>query len=248
MSMLPALLAAVGALCSIESAPRPAVVVQLFTSQGCSSCPPADRWLGSLHERYGDRVIPLSMHVGYWDYIGWKDPFARREFNERQRMLAAASGSSAVYTPGVFVQGREFPDWSRAGSLDAALRAAQTQTAAATLRVAVQHATPSSVTVHVEGSAPRGARLWLALVESGLTTAVQAGENRGATLHDNDVVRAWSGPHRAQDATVPMALPAGAPGDVGRWAVVALVEDEHGATLQAARLPLADCVARNARH
>ena len=76
------LLAAATALCSVESGLQPAIVVELFTSQGCSSCPPADQWLGTLRERHGDGVIPLSMHVGYWDYIGWKDPFARREFND----------------------------------------------------------------------------------------------------------------------------------------------------------------------
>jgi hypothetical protein len=247
MSILPALMAAVGALCSVESGPQPAVVVQLFTSQGCSSCPPADRWLGSLRERYSDQIIPLSMHVGYWDYIGWKDPFARREFNERQRMLAAASGSTTVYTPGVFVQGREFPDWSRAASFDAAVRAALSTSTAVKLRVEVQHATPAALTVHVHGNAPKGASLWLALVESGLTTAVRAGENRGANLRNDHVVRVWSGAHGARDATVPLALPAGASGDAGQWAVVALVEDGDGATLQAVRLPLAGCVESNAR-
>jgi hypothetical protein len=101
------------------------------TSQGCSSCPPADRWLSRLAKEVPfDRAVPIALHVGYWDYIGWKDPFARREFNARQSRLAAANGSRNVYTPGVFVQGRE-TRWSQPSAFEAELRAVNRRPAAA---------------------------------------------------------------------------------------------------------------------
>ncbi len=235
------LLAAVGSLCSVDSAPQPAVVVELFTSQGCSSCPPADRWLGTLRERYGDRVVPLSMHVGYWDYIGWKDPFARREFNERQRLLADANGSRAVYTPGVFVQGREVRDWSSTAKIDALVRSVQQKPSAAALKLGVESITSAAVTVRAQGKAPSGARLWLALVQSGLATAVKAGENRGETLRNDHVVRDWRGPYPVDGASGTLTFPPSAAAQAGPWSVVALIDDPRGITLQAARLPLAQC-------
>jgi hypothetical protein len=243
MSLLPALLlSAAGAMCSADSGLQSAVVVELYTSQGCSSCPPADRWLSTLRARHGDRVIPLSMHVGYWDYIGWKDPFARREFNERQRLLATASGSRTVYTPGVFVQGREFAAWARTATFDAAVQAALRRTAVARLEIALQETTAAAVTVRASGQAPSGARLWLALVQNGLTTAVRAGENRGETLANDHVVRDWQGPFAVGDVTGRLPFPpSNGSTATERWAVVALVDDPTGRSLQAVHLPLAGC-------
>jgi len=247
MLLLPGLLiVAAGVACSIETTPQRAVVVELFTSQGCSSCPPADRWLGSIRARYGDRVIPLSLHVGYWDYIGWKDPFARQEFNERQRQLAATSGSGTVYTPEVFVQGRELRDWVHAGAVDAAVRRALQQPASARFTLSVLSLSPEAVTVAVRGEAPVEARLWIALVQSGLSTAVSAGENRGATLRNDHVVRDWRGPLAVSGATTVLRFPAAQAGQqtaTASWSVVAFVDDVKGATMQAARLDLDQCSA-----
>jgi hypothetical protein len=243
MTALPAVLLAAAALCSADSGFRPAVVVELFTSQGCSSCPPADRWLGTLLERHGDAVVPLSMHVGYWDYIGWKDPFARREFNERQRRLAASNGSRTVYTPGVFVQGREFPDWRSGRSFDAAVQAIRRSDAPARLTLAVDALGAHAVTVRAGGQAPPDARLWLALVQSGLATAVKAGENRGETLRNDHVVRDWQGPLAIDNTARRLALPAESSPAGRGWAVVALLDDAAGRAVQAVRLPLDRCVA-----
>ena len=111
------------ATCQATSPKNTVALVELYTSQGCSSCPPADRWLSQLPTRIdANRAVPLALHVGYWDYIGWKDPFAKREFNDRQSQLAALNGSNTRYTPGVFVQGRE-TNWSSAGAFDAQVRA-----------------------------------------------------------------------------------------------------------------------------
>ncbi len=126
--------AAHAASCQATSPKNTVALVELYTSQGCSSCPPADRWLSQLPSRIdANRAIPLALHVGYWDYIGWKDPFAKREFNDRQSQLAALNGNRTRYTPGVFVQGRE-TNWS-SGAFDAQLRAVNQRPAAATIKL-----------------------------------------------------------------------------------------------------------------
>ena len=237
--------AAMADSCSVRSPAHRVALIELYTSQGCSSCPPADRWLSVLGQRVPDtQAIPLSMHVGYWDYIGWKDPFAKREFNERQRAWATANGSRSVYTPGVFVQGRELRDWSSSAALGASLRASQSMPAGASLSLAGEFAA-GRLTVDVKASAVAGQQtaspeLRLALVQSGLQTAVRAGENRGEQLANDHVVREWSaalplGCHRTS-----FTLPVGVrPQD---WAVVALVQSEAGGEiLQALRWSKASC-------
>lgn len=110
----------VAALCSASSGPRQAPLVELHTSQVCSSCPPADRWLSSLKPRLdAGELVPVALHVGCWDYMGWKDPFARREFNERQHMLACGG---TVYRPGVFLQRRQWRQWGGTAAIERARR------------------------------------------------------------------------------------------------------------------------------
>src|SRR5512139_200416 len=98
--------------CSARSPATTTALVELYTSEGCDSCPPADRWLSSLGAKgYApDRVVPIALHVDYWDYIGWKDPYARQAFSARQRKMAALARASLVYTPQVLLQGRDFRD------------------------------------------------------------------------------------------------------------------------------------------
>ena len=229
--------------CSAVSAAHQTALVELYTSQGCSSCPPADRWLSQLEQRYPRKqVVPIALHVSYWDYIGWKDPYARAEFNQRQRDLAAANGSRTVYTPGVFLQAHELPDWSRATRFDAAVRALVATPAEARITV---KARISGNTVTVEPTAvvyhsARDPRLVLALVESGLSVAVEAGENRGETLRNDRVVRAWSGPLALTPAPLQWTLPMSSE---RRYAVVAFVQESapNGRLLQALDLPLSGC-------
>jgi hypothetical protein len=229
--------------CSAVSAAHQTALVELYTSQGCSSCPPADRWLSQLEQRYArTQVVPIALHVSYWDYIGWKDPYARAEFNMRQRDLAAANGSRTVYTPGVFLQTRELPDWSRATRFDAAVRAVVATPADARITLRARRA-GDTVTVEPNAVALRSTRdprLVLALVESGLSVAVKAGENRGETLRNDRVVRAWSEPLTLTPAPLQWTLPMSAE---RRYAVVAFVQESgpNGRLLQAMDLPLSGC-------
>lgn len=233
---------AYAATCQATSPKNTVALVELYTSQGCSSCPPADRWLSQLPSRIdSSRAVPLALHVGYWDYIGWKDPFAKREFNDRQSQLAALNRNNTRYTPGVFVQGRE-TNWSQASSFDAQLRAVNQRPAAATITLDKVETQGGKVDVraHAELATPNSARnprMFVALVQNGISTKVTAGENRGETLANDRVTRAWSGPLPLGMRTVSLEVPATAARDL---AVVAFVEDDTG-VLQALQLPLATC-------
>jgi hypothetical protein len=180
---------AMASMCMVQSPPNRVALVELYTSQGCSSCPPADRWLSTLHLHYRpSEAIPLALHVGYWDYIGWKDPFARPEFNERQRKWASANQSRTVYTPGVFVDGRELRQWSAVANLQRQIKLTNATAAGANITVVGRRAGDR---LHLEltakTSAPTpGAELRVALLQSGLNTAVGAGENRGEKLNGVD--------------------------------------------------------------
>jgi hypothetical protein len=233
-------LSASAAACAVTSPAHSVAVVELYTSQGCSSCPPADRWLSTLPSRFhADRVIPLALHVGYWDYIGWKDPFARREFNARQSELAAANRSRSVYTPGVFVQGRETPRWHDVRAFQAAVQAANAVPPAAAIDLSARlEGNTLDVTANVTG-ALRQPRITLALAQSGLSTAVTAGENRGEKLANDHVAREWRvlpGP----SATTRLMLPTNAA--PSRLNLVAWVQDgDSPAPVQAVSLPLGQC-------
>ena len=233
-----------GSGCRISSPPQTQVLVELYTSQGCSSCPPADKWLSQFDLQANPTVVPLALHVGYWDYIGWKDPYARREFNARQRWLAELNHNGTVYTPGVFVQSHETPRWYEAGNFNAAVRSLTAKPARAKIELAVEPAGADKVQVRAQttlAAEARGvdARLFVALTESGLDTHVKAGENRGATLRNDHVARDWSGPLAIGAQSVALAAPNAAS---AQRAVIAFVQDvATGEVLQAVRLPLVAC-------
>jgi hypothetical protein len=234
--------------CRAVSPPYTVALVELYTSQGCSSCPPADEWLSRL-EPSPLHAVPLALHVGYWDYIGWKDPFARKEFNERQRGLAGHNGSSSVYTPEVFVGGSELADWGHADRFGAALKAVNARTAQANIELQAHwiEATKDPLTqrlaVQVRWSAEASARnpqLLLAVKRNGYLTDVRAGENSGSQLRNDHVVRAWEGPFstQRQPLTTEISVPAG----TGDATLVAIAQDAtSGAVLQALELALNSC-------
>ena len=159
------------------------VIVELFTSQGCSSCPPADRALSTLVRdgHVGDRaVVPLAFHVDYWDDLGWADPFSRPAWSQRQ--YAYATGAR-VYTPQLVVGGRADVLGSDVPAVRAAITAAPLP---ARLDAHVRwHDDRATITA----TAPPGADVWVALYEDELTTRVARGENAGEALRNDHVVR-----------------------------------------------------------
>jgi hypothetical protein len=171
--------------------PRTPVLVELFTSEGCSSCPPADAALAGLARTQpveGAELIALGFHVTYWDYLGWKDPFSAPQHTERQRRYALDGDDNRIYTPQMVVDGER----SFVGNDDEA----RAQAAASAKRPKV----PLHLTTRVEGSeavvsvrmdaAPAdGLELWAALAEDGLSSEVKRGENAGRKLAHAAVVR-----------------------------------------------------------
>lgn len=185
------------AACVVQSGAQTRALVELYTSEGCSSCPPADKRLGQLPSQGPSAAIPIALHVDYWDYIGWKDPYARAEFGLRQKTLARAN-RSPVYTPQFFVSGQALSSWrDSAAGLETAIAHIQSQPARAHLRLAVDASQSALMVIDAEAhAAPSEAPLlmYLALTENGLSNKIEAGENRGALLRHEHVVRAWLGP------------------------------------------------------
>lgn len=212
--MLPTLLLAL-----VVQGPSPApvrpVLVELFTSEGCSSCPPADDALAELVAQQplpGIEVVALGEHVTYWNDLGWADPFSHPQFDARQ----AAYGHRS-YTPQMVVDGAAF----FVGGRSRAIEAISARRSAARLEVALKVVrTPTGLMVSAE--APGTAPLWLALTESGLSTAVPSGENAGHTLRHAPVVRRLE--RATRGATVAWVLPKGT--SLDRLKVVAFVQEE----------------------
>jgi hypothetical protein len=184
-----------------EASPAPEaagpVVIELFTSQGCSSCPPADRLLTRLagDPRLRDRVIPLSFHVDYWNYIGWTDPFSSKRWSERQQGYARAFRSNRIYTPQLVVSGRTGLNGSDEAGARKRIAEALAAELAGRVTLAVDPPGPAQdrLKIKVGAKLSRAVEgpldLWVAVYETGLTTKVGAGENASATLHNDYVVR-----------------------------------------------------------
>ena len=234
---------AVAAACRAESGERTVALIELYTSEGCSSCPPADRWLSGLAGRgySADRVVPLALHVDYWDYIGWKDPYAKREFSQRQRKLSQLQRMALVYTPQVLLQGRDFQRWSTP-AFDSAVTAINAQPAKARIVLEIHGAAKGAFDAQADAALANPAQaadaaLYLAVYENRLVSRVTAGENGGRTLTHDHVVLEWQGPFgfgpdgKAMQRRPLALLPKGAPEHSG---VVAFVQNRRtGEVLQA---------------
>ncbi len=167
--------------CTANSTSTPPRVVELYTSEGCSSCPPADRWLSTLKGRAD--VIALGYHVNYWDRLGWPDRFASEAYTRRQYEWSARQGSRSVYTPQVLVDGSDWRGWPRLPDAHASPPAPPVLT--------VSRLADGAVQARVEPAASSTQRLggYWAVVEHGHTSRVRSGENVGETLRHDHVVR-----------------------------------------------------------
>lgn len=210
------------------------VVVELYTSEGCDSCPPADRWLGSLKGRAD--VVALAFHVDYWDSRDWKDRFAQPKFTRRQNAALRASGARFAYTPQVVVDGRDEPGWSRLPAT--ALQANRPATVDMAL---TRDDAGIELALTPRAGAPATLAGYLAVVDDGMQTRVDGGENRGATLQQDSVVREWL-PWTlpaTQAGTLRFALhTAPEPGATRHWVAVA-TDGAYGRPVQAVTLACA---------
>jgi len=173
--------------------PRKTVVVELFTSEGCSSCPPADELLGHLRQELSAKniqVIPLGFHVDYWDGLGWKDRFSSAGFTQRQEQYARALKVDGPYTPEMVVDGAVEFVGNNAGLAQQAIRQEASQPEVATVKISSTGADQLNIQVKgASGSSSGNALVMLAITEDNLSTQVGSGENGGRTLHHAAVVR-----------------------------------------------------------
>lgn len=228
-----------------DPAPNHAVLVELFTSQGCSSCPPADRLLTKLGVESEGRVVPLSFHVDIWNHDGWSDPFSRSEWTQRQATYARAFRLQGLYTPEAVIDGRaELVGSKEEGIRNAIASAASRPAAQIALRF---EPADSKIRVIADVQRPEALRgrkldLMLALFETDLVTSVKRGENGGQTLRNDYVVRilrqvarmSAGGPARAQYNE---AFPVDKGWNRDRLGVAAFLQDPqsleiHGANAQ----------------
>jgi hypothetical protein len=189
------------ATCAAESGTQRVALLELYTSEGCNSCPPTDRWVSELPRRgfTPERVVTLAFHVDYWNYLGWPDPFSRAQFSERQRMASLRNRARVVYTPQLLLNGRDYRRGAVFDDFGERLNAFGRGPAQARISLQMQADGPAGLgvmgTATVADVAARGgAQAYLALYENNLSNDVPAGENRGKRLRHDFVVRELAGP------------------------------------------------------
>jgi len=207
-------------------------LIELYTSEGCSSCPPADRWLSNLKQQSGlwSEFIPVAFHVDYWDYIGWKDQFASKTFSLRQRQLAYNKHLSSVYTPAMLINGFETNTWRRSAKpkLSPALTVGK-------LSVELD----KSITIHYQPTVTTVDNLIIniAILGMSISVDVQAGENKGRTLNHDFVVLDFKQTTLSKDENnqfhSSIATPTVVTNDRTQHAVVAWVSTKTSKPIQA---------------
>jgi hypothetical protein len=248
------LVSAASAMCSARSPAHRVALVELYSSEGCNSCPPADAWLGQWKNSGATRsVVPLALHVDYWNGLGWTDRFSQHRFTERQQTLTDLAGGHTIYTPEVFVGGRELRTWSQQDSFQSRVDKLIAEPAQANIALDIKPQPGGAFDLAARfdsRTADSAARLdaYVAVYENALSSQVGAGENRGATLHHERVVRQWIGPvplvggklQIRRDIRLDGAdASANANPSVDKFGVVAFVENAAtGDVLQVADLPL----------
>lgn len=224
------------------------VLLELYTSEGCSSCPPADRFLSSLKEAgvSDKQLIPLAFHVTYWDYIGWKDRFAKKQYDERQRGLAHKNKSTAVYTPQFVLSGDDYRSYTTF-SEDVNNLAAEKAMVDLVLTASIVPDRQGKDSLHlnleadISASQVKDIGYYLLVVENNLASDINDGENNGERLHHDYVVRQFLGPYfqskpenRLQREQTIALQPEWKREDLS---IVAFAENPHtGEVLQAVRL------------
>ena len=233
---------AIAAECSAKSGAATVPLLELYTSEGCSSCPPADKWLSDLKPDT-KKIIPLAFHVDYWDYIGWKDKFSKAEYSDRQRKTAAFAGAGFVYTPQFVLNGRDFKgaDTSR---LNQAVSASQKLASRANLSLNSITQTNGEITIKATAQTVNpidinNADIFIAIYESKLVSQVNAGENNGRELKHDYVVRDFYGAYQLSNKNEFTKSFTLKPEWKGRQAgaVIFVQDSKNGEILQSLQLP-----------
>lgn len=232
--------------CRYQSPAHRVALLELYTSEGCSSCPPADRWLSDLRDQglAGQQVVPLSLHVDYWNYIGWRDPYSRPRYTQRQRKVARQNGLSTIYTPQLVLQGRDFRAW-RSVNFPRLLEEVNRLPAQADITLIIEPLARRAYEISVSAQALGGSsgRLYVALYENQLSSNVTAGENDGRLLNHDYVVRALYGPitldtRQSDTPALKQRIAIAEDWHEKHLGIAAFVEQANGEILQAMASPL----------
>ncbi|MCB5197911.1 DUF1223 domain-containing protein [Loktanella sp. TSTF-M6] len=219
------------ALAGPAGAQQSGTVVELYTSQGCSSCPPADRLLAQMADR--DDVIAIALHVDYWDYIGWTDDLARPEYTQRQRAYAQRWNAKNVYTPQMVIAGAVGVVGSDPGAVMNAM-AVHRNTASPIALEVLRRGDGLHISARAIGDVPAQALVQVVSLTHSVTRNIERGENAGKTIDYRNVVTGWQNAGiwtTAQPARLSVPLDHAGP-------VVVIVQDgTSGPILGAVKLP-----------
>ncbi len=233
---------AIAAECSAKSGAQTVPLLELYTSEGCSSCPPADKWISGL-KLSNNKVVPLAFHVDYWDYIGWKDKFSKSEYSDRQRKTAAFAGAGFVYTPQFTFNGKDFKGWD-GSRLNQGVENSLKLASRANLTLDATNQANGEILVKATAQAVKpndinNADIFIAIYENKLVSQVNAGENNGRELKHDYVVRDFLGAYQLSnknDFSKNITLKTEWKGR--NAGVVIFVQDSHnGEILQSLQLP-----------
>jgi hypothetical protein len=252
--LFPALVAsAASPACEVKSQPHRVALLELYTSEGCSSCPPADAWLSELPAKGvdADKLVPLSLHVDYWNYIGWRDPYSSSQYTARQREVARRNRLRTIYTPQMVLNGRDYRSWRRQ-DIHSKVNDTNALPAAADLSLAwsgQQAGSDSSlsITLHVQLNSPPTSSqpvVNLAVFENRVVSHVNAGENDGRTLeHDYVVRRLFKYPYsvRADVFERHLSLPIDRDWNRDRLGLALFVQDNQSGEILQAMAHAIDC-------
>lgn len=232
---LPAVAIGAGA-CEAQGGAERVHLVELYTSEGCNSCPPAEKWMSSIRDSV--QLIGLEFHVNYWDSTAWRDPYAKQAYANRQEARARRAAAQ-VYTPQIWLDGKLWRNWPKGDPPDVGQPTSANPAMALSVSAEAGEQVKVSVRTNSVANAERK-RIYVALTENGLVQQIRGGENKGRWLEHDQVVRDFAGPLRLPEAQAELKLPAGAA--LQNVSVVAYVQDEDGGgTEQVLRLPLKEC-------
>jgi hypothetical protein len=234
--LLSLVVSVIGPLVPVSASDKP-VLIELFTSEGCSSCPPADKYLSGLR-RSNSNIILLGEHVDYWNNLGWADPFSSPQWTERQKNYCRKLGANSCYTPQAVINGqRECVAYNQFAIEGAIAQLSNVLVVPVDLKVVKQTTKSVEISVAV-GESARAKNIMVFLVEDGVVVDVPRGENGGRQLGHDGVVRAQTVIKNIQGGTTSSAdLPLNTAGHPEKFRIVALLEDEKG-PFGAAQQPL----------
>jgi len=222
--------------CEIQSGTARAHLVELYTSEGCNSCPPAEQWMSSIRD--SAQLVGLEFHVDYWDSPAWHDPYAKAKYAQRQEAKTRRANAQ-VYTPQIWLDGKLWSGWPKG----AAPGTAQSASSDAAVKLHLAAEVGDAVKLRLRADATANAehkRFYVALTENRLVQQIRGGENQGRKLEHDQVVRDFAGPLKLPEAQIELRLPDGAA--LSNAAVVAYVQDEDDNSIeQVLRLPLTEC-------